>query len=66
MDETTDFSALCARKILKALKICSFFSEKEQILSAFAVPIDTKTYASIRFVSICPLSHIMSDYGKGL
>ena len=31
----------------------------------FAVPIDTKTYASIRFMSICPSSHFVMSGSKG-
>ena len=48
---------LCTSKITQTFEIRSFFYKKWLLSHVLAVLIDTNTYASIRFVSICPLNH---------
>lgn len=62
MDETTDFSALRALKICESIRNPHIFWRKWLLTHVFAVPIDTKSNASIRFVSICPLSHYIGSW----
>ena len=53
----TDCSVLRTPTILKNIRNSLIFLQKWLLSHVFAVPIDTNTYASIRFVSICPLNH---------
>ena len=54
------FRACALPKSRKTFGIRSFFYEKWLLPHVLAGPIDTRSYASIRFVSICPLTHTIS------
>ena len=57
------FSCSALPKITQTFEIRSFFT-KNGCFSCLAVLIDTNTYASIRFVSICPLTHHITSAGN--
>ena len=59
-----DFFVLCTPKITQTFEIRSFFYKKWLLSHVLAVLIDTNTYASIRFVSICPLTHHITSAGN--
>ena len=54
-----DFFAFHALKITKNIRNSLIFLRKMATFSCFAVPIVIKMYASIHFMTICPLAHII-------
>ena len=58
-EPAVDFSALRALKIDENIRNPLIFLRKMAACSCFAGPIDIKIHASMYFMSICPLAHII-------
>ena len=58
-EPNVDFSVLCTPKIDENIHNPLIFLRKMAACSCFAGPIDIKIHASMYFMSICPLAHII-------